>query len=180
MPVKHFDWDPRERINEIKKELAKLPTIVANTGLNHFLNNFKTESWDGQKWKKRSNWSNRKEADSLLNASGQLIRSLTSHTSGANVKVFVKAPANKYADAHNFGGTITIPANKKTEKWAWRMFYMAQLGTEKSFYKAIALRMKSGKSMTVKMPKRQFIGESEKLNTAIKNKWDKFLEAKFK
>lgn len=180
MPIKHFDWDPRERINEVKSQLAKLPVIVGNTALNHFLNNFKTESWEGDKWKKRSNWSTRDSSNSILNASGILLRSLTAHTSGANVKVFVKAPADKYADIHNTGGTIIIPANKKTEKWAWRMFMMAKLGSEKAFYKAIALRMRSGKSMSVKIPKRKFIGESEKLNRKIQNKWDQFLESKFK
>jgi hypothetical protein len=34
--------------------------------------------------------------------------------------------------------------------------------------------------MTVKIPKRQFIGESEKLNAKIKAKWEQFLAAKFR
>jgi hypothetical protein len=61
MPIRHSGESPIERIKKMKETLAKLPTQVANTALNHFLDNFKNQSWEGKKWKSRSPWAVRND-----------------------------------------------------------------------------------------------------------------------
>lgn len=175
MPIKHYGFDPRERINRIKAELAKMPTIIANTALNHFLNNFKTESWEGRKWPKRSKMSLVPEGKGLLFGAGNLQRDLTKYVSGNAIRIFVKAPSDKYADIHNDGGTITVRPSAQLIKWCWAMYYKDTSATGKSMYKAMALKLQSGKSFTIKIPQRKYIGHSDKLNKMIIQKGEALL-----
>jgi phage gpG-like protein len=175
MPIRHQGKSSIERIKELKAALQKLPTQVANTALNHFQDNFKSQSWEGKKWKARSGWAVRNEGRAILHDTGTLQRALTQAVSGNSIRVFVAAPAAKYADIHNEGGTITIRANEKTKKWAWAMYYQARGGAEKGFYKAIALKMQSGRSLQIKIPQRKFIGHSPKLEAKIKDKIEKII-----
>lgn len=175
MPIRHQGKSPIKRINEIRGKLATIPVIVANTALNHFQDNFKTQSWEGKKWKARSGWAVRNEGRAILHDNGNLLKALTQAVSGSSIRVFVAAPAAKYADIHNEGGTITIRANEKTKKWAWWKHSQARGEAEKGFYKAIALKMQSGRSLQIKIPQRKFIGHSPKLEAKIKDKVEKAL-----
>ena len=62
-----------------------------------------------------------------------------------------------YADIHNNGGMITIPITEKSRRYFWYMFKVSN----NSMWKALALTKKE--SITMKIPKRQFMGESKKL-----------------
>jgi phage gpG-like protein len=175
MPIKHFGKSPIERINEIKKGLSNLPTQIGNTALNHFKNNFKTESWEGRKWKARNGWAERNEGRALLMDNGFLQRDLVKHVSGRSIRVFVKAPSDKYADIHNTGGTITIPPSSKMIKFCWAKYYAAGSGVEKTRWKAMALHLQAGRSFQSKIPQRKFIGESQQLNDKIQKKVEAIL-----
>lgn len=87
--------------------------------------------------------------------------------SGPCIRIYIAPPADKYADIHNEGGSITIPPNKGSMAHFWRMYYAAPSGVEKSRWKAMALAMRAGKSIKIKIPKRQFIGESKQLERKI-------------
>lgn len=76
-------------------------------------------------------------------------------------RVFVKAPADKYAGLHNNGGVVRVTITTKMRKWAWAMFRE----TGDTMYRAIALTKKSTIAFT--MPKRQFIGKHPDLDKHI-------------
>ena len=62
-----------------------------------------------------------------------------------------------YAAIHNEGGTITVKVSAKMKRFFWYMYKKTQ--NEK--WKWMALTKKE--TLTIKIPKRQFIGESETL-----------------
>lgn len=167
MPIKHSGLPPEKWIAEAQKMLRQLPAKVANTAHRHFARNFETESWEGQKWPPRSPWAVRNDGRQLLRDTGTLYRALSKEVSGSRIRIYIAPPADKYADIHNQGGTITIPPNKGSMAHFWRMYYAAPSGVEKSRWKAMALAMRAGKSIKVKIHKRQFIGESKQLEKKI-------------
>ena len=66
-----------------------------------------------------------------------------------------------YAAIHNEGGTITIKVTEKMRKYFWAMYYR----TQDSRYKWMALTEKE--TLTIHIPKRQFIGESYTLDKQL-------------
>ncbi|WP_454978121.1 phage virion morphogenesis protein [Capnocytophaga ochracea] len=66
-----------------------------------------------------------------------------------------------YAAIHNEGGTITVKVTEKMRKYFWAMYYK----TQNNSYKAMALTKKT--SLTIHIPKRQFIGESYTLDKQL-------------
>lgn len=170
MPIRHSGKSPQQQIKEIKTAIKALPVKLANTALNHFLNNFNTESFEGKKWKERNAWAVRNTERKLLRDTGTLYRAMTKQVNGMSIRVFVAPPSDKYGTLHNDGGTITIKPNSKSIKFFWAKYYAATSGVEKSRWKAMALAMQSGKSMTIKMPQRKFMGNSPQLFAKLKAK----------
>lgn len=66
-----------------------------------------------------------------------------------------------YAELHNQGGTVSVELTDKMRKYFWAMYYK----TNELRYKYMALTKEP--RMVIKMPQRQFIGESEALNKQI-------------
>ena len=66
-----------------------------------------------------------------------------------------------YAAIHNEGGTITVKVTEKMRKYFWAMYYK----TQNSRYKWMALTEKE--TLTIHIPKRQFIGESYTLDKQL-------------
>lgn len=171
MPIKHEGKTPIEQLNEMRKIIRTLPLKVANTAYNAFLDNFKTESFFGRKWQKRSGWDTRpSDAPLLRRTPPVLYRSIMRKANINNAIVWVDGMADDYGYIHNTGGSITIPPNSKSIGYFWKMFYAAPSGVEKSRWKAMALAMKSGKSLKVKIPQRQFMGNHPKLMQLIQQK----------
>ncbi|KAB8153409.1 hypothetical protein EZY14_009255 [Kordia sp. TARA_039_SRF] len=79
----------------------------------------------------------------------------------------------EYADIHNNGGVVTIPITDKSRRYFWYMFK----STGNGMWKALALTNK--KSITVKIPKRQFIGESKVMMDKIQQWVIKEIEKRF-
>jgi Phage virion morphogenesis family. len=87
-----------------------------------------------------------------------------------------------YADIHNQGGTVSPTVTPKMRRFAWYMYYKVsgrnskgQKGKKKSqtqaqaeFWRNLALTRKQ--KLAVKIPKRQFIGESAELTQHINEK----------
>lgn len=92
-----------------------------------------------------------------------------------------------YAPIHNWGDTVHPAVTDKMRKWAWRQFYKsagirknaskktrasrlkeAAANPQAQMWKGLALTRK--KKLSIRIPQRQFIGESEELNEKIEKK----------
>ena len=103
-------------------------------------------------------WPNRRDGSSThLNNTGRLRRSITARISGHCV---IFTSSEPYAAIHNYGGTITV-----TEKMK-KLFWAKYKQTKQERYKHLAL-MKTGTK--IKMPQRQFIGNSPEVKKAVED-----------
>ena len=103
-------------------------------------------------------WPNRRDGSSThLNNTGRLRRSITARISGHCV---IFTSSEPYAAIHNYGGTITV--TEKMKKFFWAKYKQ----TKQERYKHLAL-MKTGTK--IKMPQRQFIGNSPEVKKAVED-----------
>ena len=160
---------------KIAQEAFKdLPNEVALMAKNHFLKSFIKEGFEDTSF---IAWPKRKDTDGhkLLSKSLQLRGSLK--IDKANFKrIEVSAGEGlPYAAIHNEGGIINVQVTKKIRKFFWYMFYKTNIQK----YKMMALTKKS--SFRIRIPKRQYIGESYKLNQDLDKKFiDRIIEAQRK
>lgn len=80
----------------------------------------------------------------------------------------------EYAEIHNNGGTVKISITEKSRKYFWFMYK----ATGKGMWKALALTKKE--SLLIKIPKRQFIGESSTLLNQLDDWLVKTIQNRFK
>ena len=92
-----------------------------------------------------------------------------------------------YAPIHNWGDTVHPAVTDTMRRWAWRQFYKsagirknaskktrasrlkeAAANPQAQMWKGLALTRK--KKLSIRIPQRQFIGESEELNEKIEKK----------
>ncbi|WP_196039090.1 phage virion morphogenesis protein [Bacteroides nordii] len=142
-----------------------------------FDRNFQRKAFFTKAWKKKKYDDGK---GSLLVRSGVLRRSLCSDLTGTQLNY---SSSEVYAAIQNEGGTIVI--TEKMKKFFWAKFYEATNGfgytragtkrnnkknraltAEAEFFKAMALKKVGSK---VIIPARQFVGESEEVNTIIKD-----------
>ncbi|MBX7241852.1 MAG: phage virion morphogenesis protein [Bacteroidia bacterium] len=151
---------------QLVKLLRSFPITAGNMAVNHFKDSFKSAAWDGQAWEKRKPNPFEPNAGSraLLVQSRALYRSIRRVEAGTGfVKVATDVP---YAEIHNEGGTII---QKPT--FRQRMFFSH--ASDKFFAsKNTALgnqfaAMSTAKRLVIKIPKRQFMGNSDSLNAKI-------------
>ena len=88
---------------------------------------------------------------------GRLRRSITARIAGHSV---IFTSSEPYAAIHNYGGTITV--TEKMKKFFWAKYKQ----TKQERYKHLAL-MKTGTK--IKMPQRQFIGNSPEVTKAVED-----------
>lgn len=53
IPKRNIGPSREQQIAAIKQQLERLPTLIANLGVNFVKDNFDTESWEGRKWRPR-------------------------------------------------------------------------------------------------------------------------------
>lgn len=139
-----------------KAILKDAESYAAVTGLNFFKESFQKQGFTDnafEPWQPRKN--DLRQGGAILVDTGQLRDSLQILERGNyRIKFGTFSP---YAGIHNHGGIINIPLTKKSRKFFWAMYYH----TNNTKYKALALTKKE--SVFIKMPKRQFIGESKTL-----------------
>ncbi|MDR1518192.1 MAG: phage virion morphogenesis protein [Dysgonamonadaceae bacterium] len=78
----------------------------------------------------------------------------------------------KYAPVHNWGGTVQPTVTPKMRKFAWAKHYK-EAGADKkkdTMWKRLALTKKT--KLNIRIPQRQFLGESQELNAQIQQKMD--------
>lgn len=154
-----------------------------------FDRNFQRESFFNEKWARRK--FNDDDSKNILTGTGALRKSIINKVEGNKIIFETTLP---YASIHNEGGTITVTARMKS--YFWKM-YMQIMGSRNSngkqpfnsqlqrsqkgelrnnkknreltaaaqFYRAMALKPVGSK---IVIPKRQFIGNHQELEAAIK------------
>lgn len=190
MDIKEFN----QEIKKKKKELDdlfrhKMPIHAGRLAKDHYQENFRKGGFMNgglKRWKKaRRLSSGGKDAGSnygtLLSGRNLLYGSIKYVPSDGRVKV-----SNDiiYAPAHNWGGTLHPTVTPKMRRFAWAKYYQAGGGAKKGAegkekgktddppeaiqWKKLALTKK--KKLRIKMPQRQFIGESKELDEKIAGK----------
>ncbi len=167
--TKKGDFKFDAKLKEALRTKSKLPTILANTSLNHFLEGFRngggqTDASKGG-WKKRFFTSGSKGRKTLVK-SGILRRSIMVRSAYfSRIVINTGSLADKYASIHNEGGNIPV-----TAKMLAFFYYKSQdknlSKAERSFWKT----MSNKKSHVIKMPKREFIGRSNVLSLKLQVK----------
>lgn len=177
--------DNKQKIEAYFKEFARrvqmvqdrLPAEVGNLVVNHTLDNFKTESFEGQAWKARKN---KKNTKALLIGSGNLRRSVRVITSTpASVTIGSDVP---YAAVHNNGGTINRAS--RSETFVRNRYKSGVKGKMFGGMGAFKKGTTPGKGLTFKaysigMPPRKFLGITPKLTVEIKTTINAEFEKEF-
>lgn len=145
--------------------LRRLPADAAERALGHFKGSFLKEGFTDYAfiaWPKRISdpWTG--DTHKLLRKSNALRDSLRV-VSRTMEKIEVQAGAGiPYAVIQNEGGTVMVPVTAQLRKFAWAMYYKhGKEGTAAGRWKALALTKKQ--TLRIKIPQRQYIGESELL-----------------
>lgn len=183
----------RRMQNAFKVLQKTLPTEVGNVTRNRTLENFRQESFNGTAWQPRK--SNEGKQRNLLISRGRLWRSLRiTKAVWGDVRVGSNVD---YAQIHNEGGTTHPTVTPKMRKFAWAM-YNKRRGTASrfedsvrdsdirayskannsaNFWRNLALTNKS--RLTVRIPKRQYMGAEPELEKRIKLTIERAFKAVF-
>lgn len=155
----------------------KLPVMVGAMAKRHFQENFRQGGFVNnglQKWApaKRTLQGGSSAADNygtLLSGRNHLFSSIGYKPESGSVTIGTSVP---YAGIHNFGGATHPTVTAKMRGFAWAMYYKNGGGVKgqeppqaAQRWKALALTRKQ--KLNIKIPKRQFIGDSRELTNAI-------------
>lgn len=157
----------------------KLPIIVGVMAKSHFQDNFRLGGFVNnglQQWTpaKRTLSGGSSAADNygtLLSSRNHLFSSIYYRPGSGFVTIGTSVP---YARLHNFGGTIHPSVTPRMRSFAWAMYYRNGGGKGKNAppdaekWKALALTRKQ--KLNIRIPQRQFIGDSQELSLAIGHK----------
>lgn len=175
---------PRQVERAIRDELPRKAAVIAK---NHFRQNFRDAGFrDGglHPWKKTRRQEAGDERTPLTSRRNHLMNSIDAVPAPGQVTVVNPVP---YATIHNEGGTVNTHPTVTPEmrRMAWAKAYSIagvrkgeklpkELPEEARKWRALALTKKQKLNIKVKIPQRQFIGESkelrEKINKAIIDK----------
>lgn len=169
-----------------------VPRIIAEKATEFYKQRFTTKEWEGVPWQQTKNPINR---GSLMTRSGKLVNSIKpSVVNPERVRISAGSTKVPYAKAHNEGETIQIPVTEKMRKFAWAKYYEqagrgVKTGKSGNVYQSIdagksanpwkGLALTKKKTLTVKMPKRQFMGHSPKLNAILMDSFKKAFKSLF-
>ncbi len=156
MPKKNIDL-PTPDFRKLAEEVMKdLPKKAGEKALQFFLASFIKQGFTDTSF---IPWVKRKDdlSHKLLNQSYALKNSGKIDKADLNEVNISFGEGLNYAAIHNEGGTITVKVSAKMKRYFWYMYKK----TEDDKWKWMALTKKE--TLTIKIPKRQFIGESETL-----------------
>lgn len=178
MDFKDFSQQFAQRTIEVKKLIHEdLPKKIGNLAVSLFKRNFREGGFFGEKWVPAKRLGGRGGAGSrrvTLTGTGDLGRSIQYEPGDGEVTVLSDLP---YSAIHNEGGDTHPTVTPKMRKFAWAMFYKngggrkaAELTEDAQKWRAMAITKKH--TLRVHIPRRQFLGEHEKLMTAVNIKID--------
>ena len=156
MPNKNTDL-PTPDFRKIAEEVMKdLPKKAGEKALQFFLASFIKQGFTDTSF---IPWVKRKDdlTHKLLNQSYALKASGKIDKADLTEVIISFGEGLNYAAIHNEGGTITVKVSAKMKRYFWYMYKK----TEDEKWKWMALT--KNETLTIKIPKRQYIGESETL-----------------
>lgn len=142
-----------------------LPKWAGNAALNFFKDSWRRQGFIDrrfERWPKRRNDPAGKER-ALLVKSGALRRSLRLRTGNDWFEIYTDMP---YAKAHNEGAVVVQKVTPRQRRYFWAMHSKAKKrgrGDEAERWKRMALSQK----LTIRIPKRQFMGHSNFIERRI-------------
>ena len=154
----------------LKKDAVRYASVK---GTNFFKDSFQNQGFTNQNfeaWPKRKN--DIDPGRKILVQSGFLMQSIQVFSANENQITF--GSDAEHAEIHNNGGRITINITEKAKKYFWFMYKSTNI----SMWKALALTSK--KTITIQIPKRQFIGESKTLMLDFENWVKQEISKRFK
>ena len=196
-PHNHIIMDDKNFIRQLEthqKELTqlihrRLPILIGRMAKDHFQNNFRLHGflnngltpWTPTHRQQSGDSSTASQYAPLLSSRNHLFASIKYTPGDATVSI---ANDLLYAPLHNWGGTTHPTVTDKMRRFAWAMFYK-ETGKKKassakrkkqtsastaenpraSRWKALALTKK--KKLSVRIPQRQFIGDSRELSDKV-------------
>ena len=184
MNIKDFSASLKAKQKELDTLMRRgLPIKVGRMAKDHYQDNFRKGGFVNgglQRWPqtKRQNSGSKSAAAGygpLLSRRNHLFSSVKYTPGDYCVRV---ANDVEYAPLHNWGGETHPTVTPRMRKFAWAMYYQAvgkrkkgktrqgELPPEGGMWKGLALTRK--KKLKVKIPQRQFIGESTALNKQIR------------
>lgn len=173
----------------------QMPVIAGRLAKDHFQDNFRRGGFVNgglHPWPKARRLASggtdaASQYGTLLSGRNHLFNSIKYMPSDYRVKVVNEL---SYAPLHNWGGTVHPTVTDKMRKWAWRQFYKsaglrknsskktkseklkaAAANPQAQMWKRLALTRK--KKLDIRIPQRQFLGESEELTAKINERLEK-------
>lgn len=183
-------FDQHKKIAQAKREFLKvldqMVPVMGNDALNHFKDSFTNQGFTNEsteKWKPRKRPDRKRPGRAILIDTGRLRRSLRySRSRKYDVTVRTNKP---YAKIHNEGGEIDISSRKghgtiNTYVRGSDGFVDGKFkkGRKKKL-QLLGAAYETG-SYSIKIPKRQFVGYSGKLNKRLIEKFDKRIKNVFR
>ncbi|OJV19878.1 MAG: hypothetical protein BGO30_07315 [Bacteroidetes bacterium 41-46] len=179
MTPEEFFKKIKNNLGEIKRFIDRdMPRVAGKLAVDHYKDSFRNQGFTDKtlaKWQpsKRTLYPDRHASSqygTLLSARNELMEAIT-YRAGLGFTIILND--KEYAEIHNEGGpvNINVTVTPKMRKFAWAKHFSAEKDSEEAAkWKGMALTKKSMLNIKFTMPQRQFIGESEKLNTRIADK----------
>jgi phage gpG-like protein len=171
-----FDFSKHNKAYQVFKR--KIPILISNEAENHFKQGFRTGG--GKTDNSKTGWPQRqftkgKGKRNILIGRGTLQKDIQPRQKQFRLTVIgTSSLTSKYASIHNEGGEIRI--TEKMRKYFWYMHNKAKSKAEKEYWRGLALH----KGSKIKIPKREYIGDSKELEKNMENIIDKELLKVFK
>ena len=155
-----------EKMEKLSDAYDKIPTLVATTAVNFSKERFVRQNWFDKKevpWKQRRvrRAGGRRRSQTLLVDSGRLKRSIRKISVTKN-KIIIGTDV-PYAAIHNEGGTVSENVTVRTHT---RRTHTRKRSGRKEIVKSHIVNAHS-RRMNLRIPKRQFIGNSAELTRRI-------------
>ena len=186
MDAKEIEKRVARAKDDILKEVNdRLPRTVGVIAVNHFTQNFHQGGWldnglhPWPRTKRQDSASPDAKYSPLTSRRNHLMKSIQATTAPGQVTVENPVP---YAAIHNDGGEV--PVTQRMRRFAWAKVYSIagikkgqkqpkQLPAEAEMWKGLALTKKT----TLRIPQRQFMGDSAELREKIGKAVRKSLDA---
>lgn len=190
MNIKEFSTlikTKRKELDNLMKR--KMPVLVGRMAKDHYQDNFRQggfvnnglRPWPKAKRISSGGTSAASQYGTLLSSRNHLFSSTKYIPSDYQVKV---SNDLTYAPVHNWGGTLHPTVTPRMRKFAWAKYYQSGGGKKKAtkgeknagsddppeaaIWKKLALTKKD--KLSVKVPQRQFLGDSKELTEKIADK----------
>ena len=181
-----LDFKVQAQARRLAQVKSRLPNTLAVIGQNIFSRAFNDSKWNGQAWAPRAHTSKKQQGKHLLVATGRLRQAVFHCKRKADWGSILWGVDLPYAKAHNegFDGEVQAHSRTSTLKRHVSGGYSGVRGGRVRTGGGGTLRIK-GASHTVKahhmkLPKRQFMGDSPDLRKAITESIKKEISSIFK